>query len=218
MPQRNFGGRVFEVSSEGFLLDADSWDEAFAEGMAAEAGIPRGLSREHWDVIFSMRETFERTGECPLVYQTCRANGLHLEDLKRLFPTGYLRGACKLAGLTYRDRVFGHRWRKASLRDVTAALEDRVYRVDARGFLVDPYDWDEAFAMHKAFELRMPEGLTERHWEILGYLRERFERTRAVPTVYETCEAHRMTLDDLEGLFPDGYHRGAVKLAGLRVR
>jgi len=101
---------------------------------------------------------------------------------------------------------------------VTAALEDRVYRVDARGFLVDPYDWDEAFAMHKAFELRMPEGLTERHWEILGYLRERFERTRAVPTVYETCEAHRMTLDDLEGLFPDGYHRGAVKLAGLRVR
>ena len=25
-------------------------------------------------------------------------------------------------------------------------------------------------------------------------------------------------LDELQKLFPDGYHRGAVKIAGLRVR
>ena len=27
-----------------------------------------------------------------------------------------------------------------------------------------------------------------------------------------------LKIDELEKLFPDGYHRGAVKLAGLRLR
>ncbi len=39
-----------------------------------------------------------------------------------------------------------------------------------------------------------------------------------VPTVYETCEENRIEIEDLEALFPDGYHRGAVKISGLRVR
>ena len=47
--------------------------------------------------------------------------------------------------------------------------------------------------------------------------RERFERDGKVPTVYETCEVHGLEIDDLEHMFPDGYHRGVVKLAGLRL-
>ena len=62
------------------------------------------------------------------------------------------------------------------------------------------------------------EKLTDRHWQIIRYLRSRFERTGAVPTVYETCTANDIELDELERLFPDGYHRGAVKVAGLCVR
>ena len=34
----------------------------------------------------------------------------------------------------------------------------------------------------------------------------------------ETCEANDIDIDELEQLFPDGYHRGAVKIAGLRLR
>jgi tRNA 2-thiouridine synthesizing protein E len=52
----------------------------------------------------------------------------------------------------------------------------------------------------------------------LNSIRKRFEETGTVPTVYETCEMNQIELEDLESLFPDGYHRGAVKIAGLRVR
>jgi tRNA 2-thiouridine synthesizing protein E len=59
--------------------------------------------------------------------------------------------------------------------------------------------------------------LTDRHWKIIKYLRDRFQKTQEVPTIYETCEANQITIEELEYLFPDGYHRGAVKLAGLRM-
>jgi tRNA 2-thiouridine synthesizing protein E len=39
-----------------------------------------------------------------------------------------------------------------------------------------------------------------------------------VPTIYETCEDNSTETDAREGLFPDGYRRGAVKIAGLRAR
>jgi hypothetical protein len=46
---------------------------------------------------------YKKTGKCPLVYETARMNRLHLEELKKLFPAGYLRGACKLAGITHQE-------------------------------------------------------------------------------------------------------------------
>ncbi len=60
--------------------------------------------------------------------------------------------------------------------------------------------------------------LTDRHWQVIRFLRQSHEKNNLVPTVYETCEANKMDLEELERLFPDGYHRGAVKIAGLRVR
>jgi sulfur relay (sulfurtransferase) DsrC/TusE family protein len=60
--------------------------------------------------------------------------------------------------------------------------------------------------------------LGDKHWQIIKYLRERYEKDKEVPTVYETCEENNIELEELEQLFPDGYHRGAVKIAGLRVR
>jgi tRNA 2-thiouridine synthesizing protein E len=96
-------------------------------------------------------------------------------------------------------------------------LEKKVYRVDAYGFLVDPSEWDEDFAINKSEELKMPKGLTNEHWRIVRFLRGRFEQTGSVPTVYETCADNGIEIEDLERLFPDGYHRGAVKISGLRV-
>jgi TusE/DsrC/DsvC family sulfur relay protein len=146
---------------------------------------------------------------------------LHLKDLKKLFPTGYLRGACKLAGITYKERsidYYGGEGLKIRAEGARPESEEKVYRVDVRGFLVDPAEWDEDFAVQKAHEMKMKEGLTEKHWKIVHFLREYFNRNRSVPTVYETCEMNRMELDELEELFPNGYHRGAVKIAGLRAR
>ncbi len=62
--------------------------------------------------------------------------------------------------------------------------------------------------------MKMPGGkLTKRHWEIIRYLRKSYYTTGKIPTICETCEANHIDLDELELLFPDGYHRGAVKIA-----
>jgi len=89
--------------------------------------------------------------------------------------------------------------------------------VDVHGFLVDPDQWDERYAFIKSLEMGYVRGLTERHWEIIYFIRDSFRKNGVVPTVYEVCEANRLELEQLEKLFPHGYHRGAVKLAGLKI-
>jgi tRNA 2-thiouridine synthesizing protein E len=59
--------------------------------------------------------------------------------------------------------------------------------------------------------------LTKAHWQVIHFLRDEHARTGIVPTVLETCTKCGMEIDQLEKLFPSGYHRGAVKIAGLRV-
>jgi len=219
MPTFKSKNKTFEVDSGGFLVDFNRWDEDFAEGMASQLNIPHGLTREHRDVIHFIRDTFKKTGKCPLVYETCRMNGLRRKELKKLFPTGYLRGACKLAGITYKEGYLGQTHLPSTAEDLNVISVEKAYKVDVRGFLLDPDDWDEYYAVYRAYDMKIPGGkLTEKHWQVIKFLRQYFKKNIAVPTVYETCEANQIDLEELEKLFPDGYHRGAVKIAGLRAR
>ncbi len=237
-------GKSYRVDATDFLLEMQAWDEDFAAGMAERAGIAHGLSEAHWRVIRFIRDRFAAAGECPRAYETCRACGLSLEGLKALFPSGYLRGACKLAGLTYRDgpgqlsggaplpaAAAGRAGAAGAGAAAGAAPEGRLAdapeaflgvefagRVDAQGFLLDPADWSEAFAAQSAPRLGLPQGLGQHHWRVLSYLRQRHAATGQVPTVYQTCEANDLTIEQLAALFPSGYHRGAVLLAGLHAR
>ena len=213
-----FEGKTYSVDKDGFLLNFDQWDESFAAGTAADLGNADGLTQAHWKVIYFIRRSFEELGKCPLVYQTCKMNGLKLRELRELFPTGYLRGACKIAGITYREGYLGYNCLPTDTIEAQPPEAEKVYRVDVRGFLVDPLDWDEQFAIHKACEMKVPEKLGPKHWQVIYYLRGSFKISRRVPTVYETCEANDIEIEELERLFPDGYHRGAVKIAGLRAR
>jgi TusE/DsrC/DsvC family sulfur relay protein len=212
-----FGNKTYQVDTEEFLSDFKEWDENFARGMAPKVGIISGLSEDHWKIIHFIRDKFKQTGKCPLVYETCRMNRLHLQELKKLFPAGYLRGACKLAGITYREGYLDQSWVEDFAEHVTSGVrEEKTYLVNIRGFLVNPADWDKRFALYKAHEMKMPK-LTDQHWRIINFLRQHFEKNNIVATLYETCEANGIELKELEKLFPDGYHRGAVKVAGLRV-
>jgi tRNA 2-thiouridine synthesizing protein E len=213
-----FGNKTYQVDPEDFLSDFNQWDENFARGMAPKVGIISGLSEAHWKIIQFIREGFRKTGKCPLVYETCRTNRLHIQELKKLFPAGYLRGACKLAGVTYKEGYLDQSWAEELAEHATAGDQlEATYEVNVRGFLVNPYKWDKRFAVFKAYEMKMAK-LTDKHWQIIYFLRESFEKNNLVPTVYETCEANGIGIEELEKLFPDGYHRGAVKIAGLRVR
>jgi tRNA 2-thiouridine synthesizing protein E len=218
MPSLYFGNKTYEIDDQGFLIHPHQWDEDFARALAPKVDIKNGLTASHWRVLRFIRDTYSQSGTCPMVHETCKALGLTTMDLSNLFPTGYLRGACKLAGLTYQTRhVQPPRLPEERLPRVLAPLDERVYRVTLWGYLVDPSEWDEDFAVQKSQEIKMPGPLTEKHWQIIRFLRKRHEQTGRVPTVYDVCSATQIEIDELGELFPDGYHRGAVKLAGLRV-
>jgi len=209
----------FDVDEAGFLIQAEQWTRHFAEEKASDVGIPKGLTREHWDVIDFIRKTYEKSGRCPLIFETCRQCGLTRHDLKRLFPAGYLRGACKLAGVTYREGYLSQSYLPRTGEDIGFITSKKVYLVDVRGFLINSGDWDEYFAAYRAFDMKIPGGgLTDDHWRIIKYMRKCYTETGKVPTVYDACDDNKIELDELERLFPDGYHRGLVKIAGLRVR
>ena len=213
-----YNGKRYKIDSRGFLENPKDWDEDFATGMAPKLKIHDGLSEKHWKVIYFIRNTFDIMNKCPLVYVACRENRLGLGNLKQLFPTGYLRGACKLAGVTFRDVFVQKYWLEGNIGQIKFNYRNKVYKTDVHGFLLDYQDWDENYAINKAFEMKMPDYLTDRHWKIIYYLREEYKKSNDIPTVYKTCEYNNIDIAELEKLFPDGYHRGAVKVAGLRVR
>ena len=100
----------------------------------------------------------------------------------------------------------------------TNTYKDKAYEADSNGFLVNPDQWDESYAVQTAYETKIPGGkLTDKHWQIIRFLRKRYKEEKIVPTVMETCRANGIDIEELERLFPDGYHRGTVKMAGLRV-
>ena len=158
MGNATYKGKTYVLDDKKFLMDFYHWDENFAEYMAPHLKIPDGLTKKHWDVIFFIRNTLEEYGRCPLVFQTCKMNKLKLRDLKELFPTGYQRGACKIAGLNLMESYLRHyTYLPVSVEEKPPVSPDRIYKVDARGFLVDPADWDEQFAIFKADAGSRPE-------------------------------------------------------------
>jgi TusE/DsrC/DsvC family sulfur relay protein len=218
---------TYEVDEDGFLLNFNQWGEDFATETARKCGITSGLTDSHWRIIRWIRQHVQEFGVCPLADRTCRANGLQLGDLRELFPSGYLRGACRIAGITYDQGVGGPLTLPPWARRMESAAQTgssesvgasgrKTFSVDVRGFLVYPEEWDEEFASYRALEMKMP-ALTDRHWRVIWFLRRRFHETGSIPTVYEVCEEMDITLDQLTELFPDGYHAGAVKIAGLRA-
>lgn len=219
MSTEDVSGAGYPVDQGGFLLDFGMWDEGWVRATAPSLKI-QDLTDEHWSVISYIRTFYQQVGHCPLVYQTCRANGLRLRGLEALFPTGYLRGACRLAGIPTRAAYppFAETYRYRELPPTAPEVSGpaKSYHIDAFGFLLDESTWDRGFAHLKAFEMKLPGGLGEGHWRVLEFLRGEFDRTASLPTVIQTCNALGHELDDLEALFPDGYNRGAVKMAGLR--
>lgn len=215
-----FNNKVYKVDEQNLLYDFNKWDEDFAVGVAEMLNMEIPLTKRHWDVIYFIRNSFKETAECPLVYKTCKANNLKYNDLKQLFPAGYQRGACLLSGVSYYDpsEYYISEKQLPSKDEAAQRTTEKVYRVDVSGFLIDPSEWDESFALNKANEISMQKKLSERQWKIIYYLRNSYKTNNVVPTVYDCCEDNQIDLEELELLFPRGYHRGAIKIAGLRPK
>jgi len=90
------------TDDEGYLLDPLDWSETFARVVAAKEKIE--LSEDHWDVIGFMREFYldrQVAADARFVIKhLSQRYGSHARSrLFELFPYGYVKQACKIAGM-----------------------------------------------------------------------------------------------------------------------
>jgi len=123
-------GKTYTLDEYGFLDPAEQWDEDFAGGMARLQGIYNGLTKEHWDFISYIREKSLKEKALPLLVVACADNHLRLDKLKSLFPTGYFRGACRIAGVSYAFLCDVNIWH--TLRQPRQRRVESSRRVDAQ--------------------------------------------------------------------------------------
>ena len=100
----NAGREPIETGDEGYLVDPGNWNENIAEQLARKEGLV--LGEEHWKIIYYMRNYYDE-------HQTA-ADARHATKfvagemgygrkassrLFELFPYGYVKQACKIAGM-----------------------------------------------------------------------------------------------------------------------
>jgi tRNA 2-thiouridine synthesizing protein E len=86
--------------------------------------------------------------------------------------------------------------------------------VDAEGFLARPEQWTEAMADEIARDAGI-DTLTERHWQVVRYMRDTYLATGAAPTIRTLGKASGVPVKELYALFPKGPAKLAAKIAGI---
>ena len=90
------------LDEEGYLVEPQDWSEAVAEELARLEKIQ--LTEDHWDAIRFMRAQYEETQIIPDARHVIKhlSNRLGTAARKRLFelfPYGYVKQACRIAGM-----------------------------------------------------------------------------------------------------------------------
>jgi tRNA 2-thiouridine synthesizing protein E len=86
--------------------------------------------------------------------------------------------------------------------------------VDTEGFLTDPSEWTEEIAREIAREHGI-EPLSDRHWQVINYMRNTYLQTGAAPTIRTLGKASGVPIKELYQLFPKGPAKLAAKIAGI---
>lgn len=89
---------------EGYLVEPEQWTEAIAAAIAASEGL--ALTQEHWRVIAYMRARYAERQVAPdarfvvkFVADELGYGARARTRLFELFPYGYVKQACKVAGM-----------------------------------------------------------------------------------------------------------------------
>ncbi len=93
------------LDKEGYLINPEEWNEDVANKLAMSEGIT--INKEYWPILSFMREYYFTHGVAPDVRHTVehlvRKHGYDKKVAKKylfkLFPYGYVKQACKLAGM-----------------------------------------------------------------------------------------------------------------------
>ena len=90
------------LDEDGYLINPMDWDESWAEHFALQENII--LTEDHWDVIRFMRDYYHDRQIAPdarfvIWHLTDRLGPAARNRLFELFPYGYVKQACKIAGM-----------------------------------------------------------------------------------------------------------------------
>jgi len=96
---------------------------------------------------------------------------------------------------------------------MTDVVAEKV-AVDAEGFLLDPAQWDRELAERIAGEAGIAE-LTDRHWLVIDFMRERFLTTGTAPSIRSLGKESGVPVKELYELFPKGPAKLAAKIGGI---
>lgn len=87
--------------NEGYLIDPADWTEDIAVELARQENI--ALTPEHWEAVRFMRRFFEEHQVAPdarfVMRHLTQTTGAGRNRLFELFPYGYVKQACKIAGM-----------------------------------------------------------------------------------------------------------------------
>jgi len=96
----------------------------------------------------------------------------------------------------------------------TANYDDTLVTVDDEGFFTDPGQWTGPMAEQIAREQGI-ETLTDRHWQVLKFMRAEFAAKGTGPTVRVLGKTSGVSVKELYQLFPKGPAKTAAKIAGI---
>ena len=90
------------TDDEGYLIDPADWSEQLAEVLAQQESI--ALTEPHWDAIRFMREFYQEHQVIPDVrfvvrHLAARFGAASRNMMFELFPYGYVKQACRIAGM-----------------------------------------------------------------------------------------------------------------------
>ena len=91
--------------AEGYIIDPEDWSKELADMLAREENIE--LKPLHWCILNFMREFYGKSGIAPDVRHVTgflsSEYGWEKRDAKKrlfeIFPYGYVKQACKIAGM-----------------------------------------------------------------------------------------------------------------------
>lgn len=95
----------------------------------------------------------------------------------------------------------------------TATLTYHSLALDPEGFLQDPTQWTREIADEIAAEHNIT--LTERHWMVVRFMRDRFLTTGSAPSIRSLGKESGVEVKELYQLFPKGPAKLAARIGGI---
>ena len=96
----------------------------------------------------------------------------------------------------------------------TMTLDGAPPEFDAEGFLQKPEQWTREMADEIARANGIEE-LTDRHWQVIDFMRTTSVETGSAPTIRTLGKASGVPIKELYQLFPKGPAKLAAKIAGI---